>query len=503
MTSNQQRPTVNQLASDERYARVPAKLRRKNLSPKGHKGICVGRDEMLRGLSDYFVQQWRDSEAGTIRDDDCVAAVLTNAPGAGKTTAREEFAFRHAHQGIAIIEVQPSELADDADLITALKGYANQPKLSKPIKPRENPSLLRRAWHRGTEWLLKSEGVPISAGGAAMMALDGGIATALTTTGTIKSVQEAILRFRKKMRWSRPKNSSDALKMLNETHEGKFIITVDECHKLGNPEVRSRDLHKHIEYLANPTGRTQLGIQGGGLLLAGLASFPDELDGLGLTRAQVEWLDELDGDSAEAIVRHYLKRTEMPEERRKAITRRWVPELAHAFRYWPQHSAAAGAFANELLTATNSTWQYNPKDPDEYDLLQHVTTLAARDIQRLYQQRVRNAMSAQPAIQPEDIAALANITHDRIPPKALVKLLTSSQKEAGLPMSTDDLMKCLRDLKRTGLCRNRTVQRDGRKEEYYSFGMPSLQQHITENAPPKLMQECTERAQRIIKDTGG
>lgn len=488
-------PSVTELANDTRYAQVPKELRRKDLSPKGHKGLCVGRDEILDGLADYFITQWRSSTDGELRDEDCVASVITNAPGAGKSTVAEEFAIRHAAKGVAVIEIDGAELATERQLIKALRGYAEQGELAKPIECNEPVSLMRKV----VNWLLYSRATPLVAGAGALGLTGGNVIAGAGATAGVTAVQEALDKFRTRIvdNGDPGLSAEDALKALNETHGGKFIVLVDECHELANPKLQTPELIAHIGHLAKPRSRQKLGIRGGGMLFAGLGSFPDDLDGLGLTRAKVEWLGELDGESAERIVRHYLANTPLRSGRKGAIAPTWVPRLAHAFSHWPQHSAAAGVFASELLKATDKA-PAPPDDPAETELLEHVITLTARDIQRLYQSRITNAKNMQPNIEAAAIAAMANLTNNQIPQNALVALIGECLQEGKVQVTVAAERECIRDLKRAGLCRDLWVTEDGRRADYYAMGMPSLRRFISENAAPARIRKWTERAQEII-----
>lgn len=522
--ANSAKPSVVDLASESRIAVIPETLRMSAKSPKGHKGLCVGRKEELLSLADYYTTQWKGDQRGELNEDDCVAALLTNAPGAGKTTLRQQFALEQAKQGIAVIEISVGELARDERLIRALQSYADQPTLKEALEAQDETAgappgptkvdeddggkeggivSAREGDENGTVTgkirnvalrLLMAHPTAMIVGGV-IMYMGGDAGGVMITVGALQTLQDQHDAFREVIRKEPPVDGVTALAQLSATHHGRFIIAVDECHTMLEDKGSGPDLLLNIEALANPTVRQKSDIGGGGLLLCGLGNFADQLDGFGLTRAQVIWLDELNEAQSMAIIGHYISQAHIDGERRARVIDPWTIELARTFTHWPQHAAAAGRFAQLMLERTEP----DSVDPEERERLDWVRTLTAREIARLYNGRIKAAAKSVPNVDPEAVAALATVSGGRMPRKAVTLTVTAGMREIGEAVTAEGIERAITGLKRAGLLRDGEgpIRRDAPPADL-RMGVPSLRRYIIETTPPALMRVAEVRAASIM-----
>lgn len=492
-------PSIRNLTSSDRFDAIPDGFLQGHHTLKGHSGQCLGRERELKNIGQYFGRQWL-AEAEGDSDDDVTedkgfAHIVTNAPGAGKSTVIIEFAMRCAHVGIACPLLKPETFTNEDKFIKALRTYAA--KTTSTTTSRVTRTAIRLAsnpnWSTAAAGMMFVAGYPIEA-----LQVKAG-ATAL------QPMAESILKL-----WDRspPTSAEEALALVSRATNGHFILMVDECHKWLNPKTDRDALSGTIAAIVDPDIRQEVGIRGGGLLMAGLGSITRELDGLGLTRAKTTWLPALPIDVAhETIRRKIIAATKKHLDRRNRIAIPWSDQLTADFGSWPQHTAAAAVTARELIRATNRDEEHRGPDLGRDNAqLEWVRTMTADQVIDLYQQRYDAAEKAAGPLAPATMAAIANRTGNRIPKRALhasVRHMLNNDP-AQSPRSREDVYGAVSRLIGAGLIRY-DDSKDRRRSDLTKaeIPMPCLRRYITEmvsESDPTLMHQAYQLADAALKE---
>lgn len=503
-------PSINPLggidiwALSEQMDDVPSEFKFVTVEPKGHKGMCLDREDELNDIEKYFGRQWEKDGKGELDDNDCIAYLITNAPGAGKTTLREEASVKLMEQGIIPIEINTFALETDEQLVEMiLEQAAGQKKRRKRAKNQKKKE--EKGKSKPRQLLTRIVESPELASGTAAgldVVFTGGVSSAALAGYRLLRKGYEILRQR--IAEEQPKTVTEALQALDDAYEGKWIITVDECHTWSDPKVDRKTLRRNIGYLTNPSFRDSIDIGGGGLLLSGLGNAASDLDGLGLSRAQVSWLGPLTVESGIQVIRKEIREAEIPEAYRDRVIEQWVTQLNSTFTQWPQHSAAAGMVAAKILrVATAKGFDQDPVK-DEM-LLQYATWCTASIVQRLYDARFRRAQQLSSARAPEYIVALANVTNNRMSEDVVRMTVAEAGKAAKKLLTGKEESDHIDGLLRAGLLRptkpNKGETQTLRDVDSYSMGIPSLQTYITQGVPADEMAQHEEMARRLLAES--
>lgn len=207
---------------------VPKEYNFTTAEPKGHKGLCLHREDELGHIHGYFMKRWEPKKYGTLLSNDPMAYLITNAPGAGKTTVREEAARRFMDEGVTVIELDPEDLADDKRLVEGLLEHATATEAE--LSPSEQKSFISNLYGQAITAPGRGPVMTGIATGAMMLANMPGL---LVTAGaTVTAVAAEILRSNRaktmeavEAKW--PTTPKQALKLLSQTHQGRFLVTVD------------------------------------------------------------------------------------------------------------------------------------------------------------------------------------------------------------------------------------------------------------------------------------
>lgn len=475
-------------------SRVPKEYRFIETQPKGHKGLCLNRDQELDSIDQYFTKQWAEDALGQLEQNDCIAYLITNAPGAGKTTLREEAGKRKLQKGITVIELNKYALADDSTLIDELLAHAEQDMRPKPTDDRL-PLFIR-----GYKAIINHEQTPNIVAGTADILLTGGwLSITLAAYRLIRGDRE---RLRTIIEQKRPDTVKRALQALSEAHEGRFLITVDECHTWGDRNTDRSSLQRNLDYLVNPTVRSQIGLRGGGVLLSGLGDAMGHLDGLGLSRARVAWVGELEPADVVTVMEHHMGKATITAEYRDRVQTEWINHMSRTFSAWPQHSSVAGLIAAKTLQQAQKDGFHTQPEKDK-ELLEGVIACTARVVRRLYDDRILAAVErTYPGIN-EFIVGLANVSDGTIPVRAInLAIMDAAAADHHPELTGEEVRHSRLQLQRAGLIRpNVDPEADSIREiSDYSIGIPSLRDYITTGTPPGEMLEYENRGREVLAE---
>lgn len=489
-------PSMRELYSAERLADIPPGFVQGEHDLKDHNGIFCGREAELKRITTYFGDQWLAEDQGQTGDRTGetmgFAHIITNAPGAGKSTLLIEFALRQTLRGVACPLLAAGDFESESKVIKSLHRFAQQ-----------NRDGIVPLWlERPVRWAIEHEDV--SRLNALGFVAAGDLVGAATAKSGIPPLQKIAQRLLKAFGRGRPDNLTDALMMVSDATDGRFIVMVDECHKWLLPGTDRAAVRANLEQIADKMVRKANGIRGGALLAAGLGSVTRRQDELGLTRAGTTWLGPLSTEESRATIARTIRSSQTSEARRQRILESWGEQLASDFSSWLQHTAAAAVTAQHLLQATHPGCDEGDAQTIAGRDAQHlewVRTMTAGAICRLYDQRVEAASQAAGTWAAPALAALATQHGNRIPAKAVHEavrliLLNDSSRDDGQKLTTQD---GLTQILGTGLIRY-SVQPDTLLTDlgYMEFAMPSLRRYITEvtaNSNPQEMAWAEEMAE--------
>lgn len=479
-----QKPTLQSLCTPDRLTAIPEGLPESVTPPKGHHGLCVGRKDELKRIHDYFATQWQSETEGRLADDDCVACIISNAPGAGKTTLREQFGIDVVEQGRAWIELGPAAMATDNEIAEAIVEYASlEPPEDVPGKSK-GEGIRRKLAERWNQLLAGLQrhrsalvGAAVGTAGSLGTGLPvGALAGTLTTIGLQRkdNLAEEILKQIETLK--RPPTTKEALQALTRSFEGRYVLTVDEAHEWQEARLDRGALHRNLDIICSPSLRKRAGIRGGGLLISGLGDVGDHVDGLGLSRAGRVWTVELSEDDAMRVIAHEMGNPAeyvTDEAARDLIIATWPSTLAGTFTGWPQHAGTAGRMAQTMLRAGALERASSPND-----VLGWVQTRTAEAIQDLYGTQVEKGELLGDREAVPLIAAWAQRTHGEFERDDIFTIVEHCLR--GTPDPDGRLVAGkLSGLKRAGILRDhRETREDGFIVKTFRMGIPSLVDYI-------------------------
>lgn len=497
------RRSVTEYCTPERRAAVPKRFKLTVPEPKGHHGLCIGRDEELEQIHGYFATQYRAEDQGLLHEDDCVACIITNAPGSGKTTLREEFARQAKKRDIACIELTPGALTDPGRFVRAIIHYAaREPSPDSPTDTTTGAKVRARLRKLTRKVKRLVPGLAAVAAGttADLLVPSTGGFVGWVTAKTLERKNRLAERLIEAIGDDAvPVDEVLALQLLTETHEAQYLLTVDEAHTWADQGVNRDGLHAMLSMIGNPSAREENGIRGGGLLLSGLGNVKDNLDGLGLSRAAIIWMGELTEAHSQKIIHHAideLPEKRLPKGRRKRVLATWPKELAGAFTHWPQHAAVAGQIAKAMILQT-------PKATvaDDRNHLEWTKTKTAEAIVALYTTQLGNAVRDGDPRAPRILAAAAQLSGGVLTVDTVDEIITRCRARKGLPVEPPDIKHTIGMLKRAGMLRDERVWGPHGQIDQYRIGIPSLTDYTLNGLSERQRQAAMATATEILAET--
>lgn len=495
---------ANQLMAPDRLSQIPDDVNLNVSEPKGYQGLCIGRDKELEQIHGYFATQYRNEAAGLLGEDDCIACILTNAPGAGKTTLREAFIQQLREKGIEGLELSAGSLMHPDAFVDALVLHAapKGTKANRDVAPevQERRKGLHKLWFAIKQ--AKSSYIPP----AVSMLIDlfqPGLGTAGgAVAGTALELRDQYTkRLVNEINMTGDLTPLQALAALAETYDGQYILTVDEGHTWADPDLDRKMLHEVLSIICNPSVRKDGEIRGGGLLISGLGNVKDNLDGLGLSRAEVIWMRSLNQQEAETIIRHDLKgipKTMLGGAKRKRILADWPPRLAESFHPWPQHAGVCGRVAKAMVLARPTAGA-----KDEPEQLEWVKTKAAERIVTLYAKQLGMAVTGADPDAPGILAAMRLQCPGMLPHKAVYTAVEDCRRRRGLDFEPRAVKRTMGLLKQHGIIRDEQQRPEaGGIIEGYETGIPSMADHtahVMQLERPEAWDKAVELAQIYLE----
>lgn len=499
-------PSILALAAPDRLNEIPSGFRQGEHSLKDHNGICVGRKDELRRISQYFGAEWlaeKRGEAGTGKAQERgFAHVITNAPGAGKSTLLVEFGLQESARGVVCPLLAVGDFERPDQIVRKLCKFAEE------AKDGFLPGWLQDAVNQA----IRNRNLGDVAGGA--LAALGEPEMGLAAKLVLPNLQAAGRALARLLRTDPPETVEQALERYGRATEGKFIIMVDEAHNWLKNDVNRNEVRYNIGKIADLGQRGAAHVQGGGLLVAGLGSLTRREDELGLTRAGTTWLGPLTREQAETVILRTIMATETTSEREHRVGHTWAKQLSNEFSSWPQHTAAAARVTRLLLQATDPDADSGTAEEiatRDAKHLEWARTMTAEQVARLYDARLGAATEAIGAWGAPAVIALANRHGGRLPMDATLEtiriaMMNDRRSAIGTVVEPGE---GLMQLMGAGVLRTALAADGVSSDEYHlEIAMPSLQRYATEKiqvTAPDVMRKAeqmadagTEAAQQII-----
>lgn len=496
MTANNDasQPTKPVIGCGMRIAHVDTPARNAIITPacraehemlKGHSGIFVGRKTELRRLTKYFTGTRSAIRSGNLKRIDRFAALVTNAPGAGKSALIEEFADQLEDGGVPCLSVRPSVAANPAAFLGRIRNYIDETAQGRR----------RSRWGRiGKVAADRRTAVGVGTGVAMVNPLISAI-----TGASILVLQNMAKALSTLWRKSPPESPAEALAQLSEQSEHGFMVTIDEFSRLQDPSIDTATLTAHLELIAEPS-RAGGGPPKTGLILAGLGGSSDVADEIKLSRALTIWLGPPSEDEATQIIQDSLALLDLSDKRKKHLQECWAPQLAAECHGWMEHVAAAADMAMAIAMQTNTDAGGTVDPVAEAERLEWVRTRTAVAIRELYEGRLEGAERAMGENGPEYLVALANCTDNLMPMGAIRRVAQHCLRLAGKAGGDDAALdEAVQELKEAGLISPAGATDERRRRWKHSqIPMPSLRQYVVDLAESSEMAKAEELAKRAL-----
>lgn len=478
--------SVRELGCRESFDKVPQEYRAYRTPLKGHSGVFVGRGEELDRLTVLFEGMHM---AARPDDDDPpkrFVALVTNAPGAGKSALIEEFNDRMTANGLPCISIKPELFAQPEKMIATIVDYVADTAAGR--------------WNHRIQSavdFLTSGKVAANTGAAVEGVVAAPLAAGIAAGGT-RILQRAMKPLAKRWTNEPPETMEAALEQLSATCPKGFVVIVDECTALGGANLDRTLMQTHLWLITDTEGEELRKIHGG-LLMAGLGSAEDVADELKLSRALTIWLGAPSCDEAEEIIRQMLAEAVISDERKERLLWTWPAALARDFHSWMEHTAEAGDIAARVAEATEPPMGVAATDEQ---ILAWVRICTANAIKDLYEGRIKSTQAALNFRGPERIVALADLTDNRMPYEAIEVIARQcrEEKESG-KVTTERVERAVRELKEAGMiCPADAVVEGETSWDYATIPMPSLRRYINEKKTPEVMQRAMTVAVGVLRE---
>lgn len=477
---------IAQVDTPARNAVIDPACRAEHEMLKGHSGIFVGREIELRRLTEYFTGTRSAIRSGSLKRIDRFAALVTNAPGAGKSALIEEFAEQLEAGGVPCLSVRPSVAANPVAFLDRIRNYIDETAQGRR----------RSRWGRiGKVAADRRTAVGVGTGVAVVNPLIGAI-----TGASILVLQNMAKALSALWQKSPPNSPAEALTQLSEQSEHGFMVTIDEFSRLQEPSIDTATLTAHLELIAEPS-QSGGGPPKTGLILAGLGGSSDVADEMKLSRALTIWLGPPSETEATQIIQESLGLLDdLSEERQKHLQESWAPKLAAECHGWMEHVAAAADMAMAIAMQTNAAASGSVDPAAEAERLEWVRTRTAVAIRELYEGRLEDAERAMGEIGPEHLVALANCTENLMPMGAIRRVVQHCLRLAGKASGDDAAVdQAVQDLKEAGLISPAGATDERRRRWKQSqIPMPNLRQYVVDLAETSEMAKAEELAKRAV-----
>lgn len=359
----------------ERVQAVPDHIWPGLSSAKGLGRMFVGRRGELALLMQRHSRAPETVDSAMPPDEASFITEVTNAPGVGKSALLEKMEEEHIASGGHSLKLAASDLRDKDTLREALL----------ESEPAQQAAMLRDA--KVLKHLTKALEI-----------------TGDAQTGFASTVFEWVVKAGERLGRNVPEKPGteahakmvrilaeraanlDAMGMLSlmgQGANGRLLLVVDEAQELG--EMTDGKTAKLLQQLGDPSQRTTLGLQSGGLLLAGLPDAIQRLRELHKSRAYNMHLAPLPAADVEIL----LQRAFRQGDPKGALNDHQVQSMARAltvdFGQWTHHAhSAAFAAAWVVRNAMRHGPRFGPPDPDQ--LMDWIRTNAALGTCLLYDQ---------------------------------------------------------------------------------------------------------------------
>lgn len=362
-------------SSQERVDAVPHDIWPGLSSGKGLDRIFVGRKAELANLKQRHGRAPETIDSNMPADEQSFITVVTNSPGVGKSALLERMEQDHVTSGGHSLRLVAQNLRNANALHEALQAS----------EPMQQAAMLRDA-----KVLSLLTQALLSTGDA--------------QTGFAVTVFEYVVKAGMRLGRAVPKkpgteaharmvhtlanhgsslSAMDILRIMAEGTQGRLLLVVDEAQELG--EMTGHETATLLQELGDPSHRARLGLQSGGVLLAGLPDALQRLRELHKSRAYNLHLDPL----PEADVQKLLERAFRQGDPNGVLTGKPVRQLTGTlttdFGQWTHHAhAAAFAVAYTVRNAIRRRPRIGTIDTDQ--LLDWTRTNAALGTCQLYDQ---------------------------------------------------------------------------------------------------------------------
>lgn len=444
---------IHELGRAQSALEVPKPLRIAARSEKGIGDIFVGREDAMQDI-EAFLNQERVKEKP-------FALLLTNAPGVGKSTLLDEFRYRQAEKGIAVLQMTGESFLSDAAFVEEL---------------RETELWQRSLSEEAIIWAT-TRAVGIAGWMAELLLrvnlLFGGVPA--KPIPRFRHWYEAADRLHDLTRREPPTTVSKALRSIDRACKRGWIIAVDECG--GWDQHRDNPKIKELLYeIADASARKGKRLRHGGVFLTGLPNAQEAATAVTLTRVRHLRLEPLTVLEAATLIRTALERVGSPP----AITERWTETLARDFGMWTQHARRAASVASEMIDRTyglrlsaaerESSWDYR---------LQLVREQTASHIMELYADITGKVVLLIGPRAVRELATANQRTEGEIPDEECTAIVSAglARGKRIAPRTTGENA-VVRELMAIGLLHRDAKLEPDHREITWSIPMGSLTSHI-------------------------
>lgn len=361
-------------SSQERVDAVPYHIWPGLSSAKGLDRIFVGREPELALLMQRHSRAPESIDRAMPADEASFITVVTNAPGVGKSALLEKMEEEHVAGGGHNLRLAASDLRDKDTLREALL----------ESEPAQQAAMLRDAK------MLKRLTKALEITGDAETGFASTVFEWVVKAGERlgrnvpeKPGTEAHARMVRILAERTPNlDAMGMLRVMGQGANGRLLIVVDEAQELG--EMTDGQTAKLLHQLGDPSERTTLGLQSGGVLLAGLPDAIQRLRELHKSRAFNLHLTPLPSEDVRELLEQAFRQGDPKGVLRDGQVQEMARALTDDFGQWTHHAHAAAFAAAWVVRNALRSSQFGPPDADQ--LMEWIRTNAALGTCQLYDQ---------------------------------------------------------------------------------------------------------------------